>query len=206
MTDPVMSAPALLALREARETIGQISDTRDTDSHALVCRIDSILSGKPEWPEQVKELVRAARERNGHGHSDTCSRELCSDIPMKCDCGKSALAAALQPFEVKAVSDIAPITDEERKDQSASRIFYAQVSGCGRFTISAPTRRAAEWTAEQKRQWGKALNVLVWDPTLPTDFDKFTSMMADIFSNGKGVPMTLLKSRAKARKALRDEQ
>lgn len=95
-----------------------------------------------------------------------------------------------------------PITREER---TADRTFLAQVSGYGRFTITAPTRIAAEWTAEQKRQWEKALNVMVWDPALPTDFDKFTSMIADIFADGEGVPTSLLRSRAKARKELKED-
>lgn len=94
------------------------------------------------------------------------------------------------------------ITPEER---AADRLFMAQVSGYGRFTITAPTRRAAEWTAEQKRAWEKALNVLVWDPALPTDFDKFTSMIADIFADGKGVPTSLFRARAKARKELKED-
>ena len=95
------------------------------------------------------------------------------------------------------------ITPEER---AADRLFMAQVGGYGRFTITAPTRRAAEWTAQQKKQSEKALNVMVWDPALPTDFDKFTSMIADIFADGEGVPTSLLQSRANARKGLKDEQ
>lgn len=94
------------------------------------------------------------------------------------------------------------ITREERE---ADRTFFAQVSGYGRFTITAPTRRAAEWTAQQKKEWEKALNVMVWDPALPTDFDKFTSMIADIFADGEGVPTSLLQSRAKARKELKED-
>ena len=93
------------------------------------------------------------------------------------------------------------ITPEERAD----RLFMAQVGGYGRFKIAAPTRRAAEWTAHQKRASEKALNVLVWDPALPTDFDKFTSMIADIFADGDGVPTSLLQSRAKARKELKED-
>ena len=87
---------ALEALRKARGYVENYHKVKHRPATKLLKRIDAILSGSPDYPDDVKELVRAARQFKAECEQGV--DPIAKEARMQVD-SYGRLSKALAPFQ-----------------------------------------------------------------------------------------------------------
>ncbi|WP_431861323.1 hypothetical protein [Azospirillum sp.] len=75
-----------------------------------------------------------------------------------------------------------------------------RIAGYGTFDFHG-TEEEAEATRAHKAKWEQGAGHK-YRADLPTEYDRLTKQMCDLFDAGQGVPMTLLRKRQRARNTM----
>lgn len=79
-----------------------------------------------------------------------------------------------------------------------STVWMIRIAGYGTFEFTG-TQTDAEAMRSHKAQWERGSGMM-WRKDLARESDRIGSEMATLFQEGKGIPSSMLKRRADARK------